>query len=199
VRRAFVAVTLPAVLFTLRTAEAQQSHDPVAEERLSALNTAFRFITDLSDSNVVIAKCRIPEIAKDASLAALLDDRFRARFVGPATTDTNITRGCGVAGFAVKGARVYWVESFVEITRGGELLPMNRKQYEITFQVLMGPEYREYRRYLVGPSGIVSADSTFSGAWRYKGWRVVEYKLLGADYDWGVDLGGSASFRRPLR
>jgi hypothetical protein len=184
---------LAAVLFALQTADAQKTCDPVAEERVNALNTTFRFITDLSDSNVVIAKCRIPEVEKDTTLASFVDHQFRARFVGPAIEDTNITRSCGVAGFAVKGMRVYWVESFVEITRGGELLPMNRKQYEITFQVLMGPEYREYRRYLVVPSGIVATDSSFSGAWRYKGWRVVEYKLLGADYDWGLDLGGGAT------
>lgn len=51
-----------------------------------------------------------------------------------------------------------WLQDLIEVNRIGELRPMDQKQFEITFQLLLGPGYREYQRYVVGASHIEDVD-----------------------------------------
>ena len=99
--------------------------------------------------------------------------------------------------FAVSGTRVLWLDGLVEITRVGELRPADEKQFEITFQLLLGPGYREWQRYLVGATDVVVLDPKATPYhYKFRGWRVLEYKFLGGDFDWGTDIGASAGLRR---
>jgi len=166
-------------------------------QRFEALNAVFRFRDDLRDSSTVIAKCRLFNVEKDSSQARALDARFRSLFVLPATTDSGRLKSCGVSEFAVSGTRVLWLDGLVEITRVGEMRPADQKQFEITFQLLLGPGYREWQRYLVGATGVVVLDPKATPYhYKFAGWRVLEYKFLGGDFDWGTNIGGSAGFRR---
>jgi len=168
------------------------------DRRFEALNAVFRFRNDLRDSGTVIAKCRLFEVDKDSSEAKALDVSFRSLLVLPATRDAARLKMCGVSEFAVSGTRVLWLQDLIEVNRIGELRPMDQKQFEITFQLLLGPSYREYQRYVVGASHIEDVDPKARPyQYRLTGWRVLEYKFLGADYDWGNNIGAGAGFRRP--
>ncbi len=189
---------IPALLCAVHGVSAQQSTSARLDPRFEALNAVFRFRDDLRDSATVIAKCRLFNVGKDSSQAKALDARFRERLVLPATKDSTRVAQCGVGEFAVNNTRVLWLESLVEVKRSPELRPMDEEEFEITFQVLLGPGYREYDRYVVGPTRVASADySTKPPQYTFTAWRVLEYKFLGGDYDWGTDIGGSAAFRRP--
>ena len=191
-------IFLPAFLFAVHGAGAQQGTSDRLDPRFEALNAVFRFRDDLRDSATVIAKCRLFNVANDSSQAKALDARFRERLVLPATKDSARVAQCGVSEFAVNNTRVLWLEDLVEVKRSPVLRPMDGEQFEITFQVLLGPGYREYDHYVVGPTRVAGVDrSKGSEEYTFTGWRVLEYKFLGADFDWGNDIGGSASFRRP--
>ena len=169
------------------------------DQRFEALNAVLRFREHSRDTNTVIAQCRLFEVARDSSQWNALDQQFRDRLVLPATKDTSRLKSCGVSEFAVQGTSVLWLDHLVEITRSGEMALSNQKQFEITFELLLGSGYREYHRYLVGPSGTDIVDSglgTPTYKYKWAGWRVFEYKFLGADFDWGTGLGASSGFRR---
>jgi hypothetical protein len=173
-------------------ANAQQLVSSGRDPRFEALNAVFRFRDDLRDTTTVIARCRLFDVAN------ALDPHFRRLFVLPATTDSARLQRCAVSEFAIPKTRVLWLSGLVEITRAGEMRPADQKQFEITLQLLLGPDLREYHRYLVGPTGVNVLDPTANPYhYQFSGWRVLEYKFLGADYDWGTGLGSSAGFRRP--
>jgi hypothetical protein len=186
-----------AYLCSVPAALSQQLVSDGLDPRFEALNAVFRFRDDLRDSGTVIAKCRLLDVEKDSSKAKALDARFRSLFVLPGTKDSARLRNCGVSEFAVSGTRVLWLDGIIEITRVGELRPADQKQFEITFQLLLGPGYREIQQYLVGPTGIEVLDPKANPYhYKFRGWRVLEYKFLGGDFDWGTDIGASAGFRR---
>lgn len=186
-----------AMLCAAPPARAQETVSNGLDQRLEALNTIFRFRHDLRDNSTVIAKCRLFDVARDSSQERTLDTHFRSLLVLPKTTDLTRLRSCGVSEFAVEGTRVLWLDGVVEITRLGELRPSDQKQFEITFQLLLGPGYREWERYLVGATGVTEVDPKAQPLqYKFTGWRVLEYKFLGGDFDWGTDIGASAGFRR---
>ena len=186
------------IAFGVHSANAQQLVSDGRDLRFEALNAVLRFRDDLRDTNTVIARCRLFNVATDSSQANALDTRFRRLLVLPATADSARVQRCAVAEFAVPNTRVLWLSGLVEITRLGEMRPVDQKQFEITFQLLLGPDYREYHRYLVGPSGVNVLDPRATPYhYNFSGWRVLEYKFLGADYDWGTSIGASSGFRRP--
>ena len=186
-----------AVFLATPSAQAQQVVSDGLDQRFEALNAVFRFRDDLRDSSTVIAKCRLFDVEKDSSQARALDARFRSLLVLPETKDSVRLRSCGVSEFAVSGTRVLWLDGLVEITRVGELRPADEKQFEITFQLLLGPGYREWQRYLVGATDVVVLDPKATPYhYKFRGWRVLEYKFLGGDFDWGTDIGASAGLRR---
>lgn len=176
-------------------ARAQKVVDNGLDDRLEALNAVFRFRSDLHDTVTVIAECRLPPVWRDSTQKVAIDARFRRQLVGPASKDSALVKSCGVAGFAVPNTQVLWIESIVEVTRTGARA-VDQKQFEITFQFLLGPGYRQFQRHIVAPDGIIDAPPKNSGNYQYAGWQVLEYKLLGADYDWGNGLGAMSGFRR---
>jgi len=198
------AITLRSKLFlilaffgTAPSVRAQELVSDGLDQRFEALNAVFRFRNDLRDSGTVIAKCRLFDVERDSSRSKALDTRFLSRLVLPATKDSARLKNCGESEFAESGTRVLWLDGIVEITRAGELRPADQKQFEITFQLLLGPGYREWQRYLVGPTGVVVLDPKAAHYhYKFAGWRVLEYKFLGGDFDWGTDIGASAGFRR---
>jgi hypothetical protein len=186
-----------AFFWGMPSARAQELVSDGLDQRFEALNAVFHFRDDLRDSGTVIAKCRLFDVEKDSSQAKALDVRFRGLLVLPGTKDSARLKSCGVSEFAVSGTRVLWLDGIVEITRVGELRPADQKQFEITFQLLLGPGYREWQRYLVGATGVVVLDPKATPYhYKFAGWRVLEYKFLGGDFDWGTDIGASAGFRR---
>jgi hypothetical protein len=186
-----------ALLCAAPPTHAQETVSNGLDQRLEALNTIFRFRHDLWDTSTVIARCRLFDVAKDSSEVRTLDPHFRSLLVLPKTTDSTRLTGCGAYEFAVEGTRVLWLESVVEITRVGELRPVDQKQFEITFQLLLGPGYREWERYLVGATEVTQVDPKATHPqYKFAGWRVLEYKFLGGDFDWGTNIGASSGFRR---
>jgi hypothetical protein len=96
--------------------------------------------------------------------------------------------------------RVLWLSDLVEVTREGTspIPPYQRMRYEITFQLLLGPGYREYHRYVVQPRGVeVIGDNAEDMKFQFGSWRVIEYKLAGWDFHWGDGAGHRSSVRRP--
>lgn len=106
--------------------------------------------------------------------------------------------GCPVMGFADRQRHVLWLQELVEVEKNpspGFIPEYLRKQYELTFQYLKGPGYREYHRYVVQASGITAAPNSRGS--QIAGWRVVEYRLMGWDFHWGDNLGHGSGVRLP--
>lgn len=186
------ALTLPA------TVAAQKLVDNGIDDRVEALNAVFAFRTDLRRDSTVIARCRIPTANPDSGDVPGLEARFQALLVRPDSIQRASTKGCPVFGFADRKLRVLWLEDLVEIRKtpsAGILPEFRRVQFEITFQLLAGPSYREFQRYIVEPSGIARASNPNEMA--IAGWRVTEYKLIGWDFHWGDNLGHGSGVRLP--
>lgn len=188
------------VLLALVTASlpGQTIVDNGIDDRIEALNAVFAFRNDLSRDATVIARCRIPTAEADTGVVAGLDARFQVLLVAPDSVQARGQRGCGVIGFADPKRHVLWLQDLVQITKTASsgILPAYRsKQFEITFQYLAGPGYREYHRYLVEPSGITSTEDRQAA--QIAGWRVLEYRLVGWDFHWGDSLGHGSGVRLP--
>ena len=178
--------------------QSQTLVDNGIDDRIEALNAIFAFRSDLSKDGTVIARCPIPTAMGDSGVIAGLEPRFQALLVLPDTVQTRGERRCAVFGFADPKHHVLWLQDLIEVTkaaRPGFLPPFRAKQFEITFQYLAGPGYREYHRYVVEPSGITPTKDLKQA--QIAGWRVVEYKLLGADFHWGDNLGHGSGVRLP--
>jgi hypothetical protein len=183
-------------LFAL-PAQAQTIIDNGIDDRIEALNAVFAFRNDLAPDRTVIARCRIPTAHPDTGAVRGLDPRFHALLVRPDTVQTGGRRECAVIGFADRKLHVLWLQDLIEIrkTASSGLLPAYRSmQFEITFQYLAGPGYREYHRYVVEPSGITPIPNRSEA--QIAGWRVVEYRLAGWDFHWGDNLGHGSGVRR---
>lgn len=168
------------------------------DDRIEALNAVFAFRSDLSREGTVIARCPIPLAAGDTGTIPGLEPRFQALLVLPDTAQTRGFRGCAVHGFADPKRHVLWLESLIEITksaRSGFIPPFRARQFDITFQYLAGPGYREFHRYVVEPSGISPTKDRNQA--QISGWRVVEYRLVGWDFHWGDNLGHGSGVRLP--
>jgi hypothetical protein len=127
-----------------------------------------------------------------------LEARFQSLLVRPDSAQRGFMKGCTVFGFADRKLRVPWLEELIEVKRTastGMLPEVRRTQFEITFQLLAGPSYREFQRYVVEPSGITVAPNRSDMA--IAGWRVTEYKLIGWDFHWGDNLGHGSAVRLP--
>ena len=194
--KCYLTAALPLLVAPLH---AQTIVDNGIDDRVEALNAVFAFRSDLGRDSTVIARCGIPTARPDSGVVAGLEPRFQALLVRPDPVQARAERGCGVVGFADRKRRVLFLQDLVEINKtpspGGFLPPYRRKQFEITFQYLAGPSYREYHRYVVEPSGIKSVPN--SSAAEIDGWRVVEYRLLGWDFHWGDNLGHGSGVRLP--
>ncbi len=166
-----------------------------AELPADALNAVLRFRGDLSADSTHIARCRLDQVGDSSSIGKRLDERFRQLLVLPPGWTGAGSMACAVHQFARMPHPTLWVQSVVELQRKSEsILPYpERLQYEITVQWLVNASYREYHRYLVVPSVKFSE----SGAISWGDFRVVEYKLLGADHHWGDNAGHGSSVRRP--
>lgn len=190
------------ILFVLASApgpvSAQKIVDNGIDDRIEALNAVLAFRTDLHRDSTVIAACRLPTI-DTAGRVPGLQERFHALLAQPDTVQRGEMSGCPVHGFADARRRVLWLDTLLEIKKtpapGGFLPEFRRIQYEITFQLLAGPGYREFQRYLVEPTGINRAPDNSGDI--FSGWRVAEYKLLGWDFHWGDDLGHGSGVRLP--
>jgi hypothetical protein len=194
--RAFLAVTwLMAIAARL---EGQKLADNGIDDRIEALNAVFAFRSDLSRDSTVIARCRIPTANPDSGAVPGLEPRFQSLLVRPDTVQRGSMQGCPVHGFADRRLRVLWLEDLIEVkkTASTGILPeFRRTQFEITFQLLAGPSYREFQRYIVEPSGITQAPNRSDMV--ITGWRVTEYKLIGWDFHWGDNLGHGSGVRLP--
>jgi hypothetical protein len=172
--------------------------DNGVDDRIEALNAVFAFRSDLARDKTVIARCSLPTGADSSALPGL-EPRFQALL---ASADTSLTGGdpaCAVHGFADDKLHVLFLENLVENSRSssvGRLPPYRSKKFEITFQHLQGPGYREYHHYIVEPSGI-TAPSKDMTTMQFAGWRVTEYRLAGWDFHWGDTLGHGSGVRLP--
>jgi hypothetical protein len=168
------------------------------DDRIEALNAVFAFRNDLSRDGTLIARCPIPTAHRDTGTVVGLESRFQQLLVRP---DSVLTKGdttCSVFGFADRRRRVLWLQDLVEVRKtasSGFLPPYRSKQFEITFQFLRDPGYREFHRYVVEPSGITTTVNR-SGT-QIAGWRVLEYKLVGWDFHWGDNVGHGSGVRLP--
>lgn len=192
------SLALTFVLALAARVEAQKLIDNAIDDRIEALNAVFAFRSDLRRDSTVIARCRIPTANSDSGDVPGLEARFQALLVRPDSVQRGSMEGCPVYGFADRKLRVLWLEDLIEIkkTASTGILPeFRRMQFEITFQLLAGPSYREFQRYIVEPSGIAQAPN-HSGM-TIAGWRVTEYKLLGWDFHWGDNLGHGSGVRLP--
>jgi hypothetical protein len=177
--------------------EAQKLVDNGIDDRVEALNAVFAFRNDLRRDSTVIARCRIPTANPDSGDVPGLETRFQALLVRPDSVQSGPMKGCPVSGFADRKLRVLWLENLIEVKKTasiGMLPEFRRTQFEITFQVLAGPSYREFQRYVVEPSGITQAPNRDIAI---AGWRVTEYKLIGWDFHWGDNLGHGSGVRLP--
>jgi hypothetical protein len=175
---------------------AQALVDTGIDDRIEALNAVLAFRADLGGDSTLIARCRIPTAKPDSSTIPGLEQRFQRLLARPDTVLSRDEVQCPVMGFADAKYRVLWLEQVVEITRSAPTLPPYRsKQFEFVFQLLKGPSYREFQRYVVEPDG-VSPLPNRSGV-QANGWRVVEYRLVGWDCHWGDNLGHGSGVRRP--
>lgn len=159
-----------------------------------ALQAVLRFRGDLGGDSTRIAGCRLDQIGDSTGTGRLLDERFRALVVLPAGwTPGALT--CGVQAFARAPHPTLWLEQIVEVRRTSPIvLPYpGRLQYEVTLQWLVDAGYREYHRYLVAPRVFLSE----TGSERFGDFRVIEFKLLGADHHWADNAGHGSSVRRP--
>jgi hypothetical protein len=178
---------------------AQTIVDNGIDDRVEALNAVFAFRNDLGREATVIARCRIPTAHPDTGAVQGLEPRYQVLLVRPDTTKPRGDRGCGVFGFADRKLRVLWLQDLIAIRKtpssGGFLPPFRRTQFEITFQYLAGPSYREYHQYVVEPSGLTTLPNRSES--QIAGWRVVEYRLVGWDFHWGDNLGHGSGVRLP--
>jgi hypothetical protein len=175
-------------------ASAQEIIEDGPDDRIKAVNAIFRFRNDLNGDSTHISRCRLGEAGD--STGAGLDEEFRRLFIeSPDSTRPPMFR-CSVMSFA-HSKRVLWLDGIVEVRRDGFALPpYMRKEYDITFQLILSPSYKELHRYVVAPGGIETVPSSNPHRERYAKWRVTGYTLAGWDFDWaGRD--GSASVRRP--
>jgi hypothetical protein len=189
---------LALVLALAPRVDGQKLVDNGIDDRIEALNAVFAFRSDLRRDSTVIARCRIPTANLDSGDIRGLEARFQSLLVGPDTVQRGSMKGCPVHGFADRKLRVLWLEDMIEIKKTASvgILPESRRtQFEITFQLLAGPSYREFHRYIVEPSGVTQASSR--GEMTIAGWRVTEYKLLGWDFHWGDNLGHGSGVRLP--
>jgi hypothetical protein len=181
------------------TALAQLSADSTSD-RMRALNAVFRFRSDLQTDSVLIARCRLPTAASDTGDMAGLDERFQSLLVRPDPARVSATTPCPVAAFADPNAKVLWLQDMVEISRtpvvGGPLPATAIKQFELTFQLTVGPGYREYHTYIVAPVGGVPIDSSGHLRDRFSEWRVSNYRLSGWDFHWADTTGHGSIIRR---
>jgi hypothetical protein len=177
---------------------AQTIVDNGIDDRIEALNAVFAFRNDLGRDATVIARCRIPTAHPDTGAVAGLEPRFQALLVRPDTTLVRAGLTCAVFGFADRRRRVLWLQDLVEIRKTastGGPPPYRSKQFEITFQYLVDPSYREFHRYVVEPSGLTTLPNRSEA--QIVGWRVVEYRLVGWDFHWGDNLGHGSGVRLP--
>lgn len=169
---------------------------PTADDfRGEAVNAVLRFRADLSGDSTRIARCRLPLIGDSLQTGATLDERFRGLLTMPPDERASGPLACSVFQFARSPRRTLWLQQVIEIRRdGGVGQPYpDRRQYEITFQLLVNAGYREYHRYVVAPtSGMPEG-----GRVRFNDWRVIEYKLQGWDFHWGDNAGHGSSARPP--
>jgi hypothetical protein len=189
-------LALLALLSTAASAHAQTIVDNGVDDRIEALNAVFAFRSDLSSTGTVIARCRIPTAHPDTGDVQGLDVRFQSLLARADSVQAGNRRGCGVQGFADPKHHVLWLEELVEINKTSivGMLPAYRsKQFELTFQLLEGPGYREFHTYIVEPSGLTMKD----GKTMIASWRVIEYRLAGWDFHWGDDLGHGSGVRLP--
>lgn len=182
--------------------EAQRVIDVGVDDRVEALNAVLAFRSDLAGDSTFIARCRIPTAHPDTGIVLGLDPRFQDLLVRPDTVLARPPGSCGVAGFADPKTHVLWLHSLIEINKTGTLgllPPYLSKQYEITFQLLEGPGYRSYHRYVVEPAAAGPVPGTPSQGLDVVAvrWRVVEYRLTGWDFHWGDNLGHGSGVRRP--
>lgn len=175
---------------------AQTIVDNGIDDRIEALNAVLAFRSDLGGDSTLIARCRIPTAKPDSSTIAGLEERFQRLLARPDTVLSRDELQCPVMGFADSKYSVLWLEQVVEVKRSAATLPAYRsKQFEFVFQLLKGPSYREFQRYVVEPSGISPLPNRSEV--QFAGWRVVEYRLAGWDYHWGDNLGHGSGVRRP--
>jgi hypothetical protein len=178
---------------------AQSIVDNGIDDRVEAVNAVFAFRNDLGRDATVIARCSIPTAHPDTGAVQGLEPRFQALLVRPDTTQVRGERRCTVFGFADRNRRVLFLQDLIEIRKTaspGSFLPAYRsKQFEITFQYLASPSYREYHRYVVEPSGLTTLPNRSQS--QIVGWRVVEYRLVGWDFHWGDNLGHGSGVRLP--
>ena len=194
--KAFLAVTW--MMASSVRLEGQQLVDNGIDDRIEALNAVFAFRSDLRRDSTVIARCRIPTADPDSGDVRGLEARFQSLLVRPDSVQRGSLKGCSVFAFADRKLRVLWLEDLIEVkkTASTGMLPEFRgTQFEITFQLLAGPSYREFQRYVVEPSGITQAPNRRDMA--IAGWRVTEYKLIGWDFHWGDNLGHGSGVRLP--
>ncbi len=176
-------------------AERARAQAVTAELPRDALNAVLRFRGDLGGDSTQIARCRLDQVGDSSGTGQRLDDRFHRLLVLPPGWTGTGGMSCAVHQFAQMPRPTLWLQSVVEVQRTSPtILPFSeRLQYEITFQWLVSASYREYHRYIVVPSVKFSE----SGAMSWGDFRVVEYKLLGADHHWGDNAGHGSSVRRP--
>lgn len=195
-QKAFLAVTW--FMAIAPRLEGQKLVDNGIDDRIEALNAVFAFRSDLRRDSTVIARCRIPTANPDSGDVPGLEARFQSLLVRPDSVQRGSMKGCPVFGFADRKLRVLWLENLIEVKKTastGMLPEFRRTQFEITFQLLAGPSYREFQRYVVEPSGITQAPNR--SEMTIAGWRVTEYRLIGWDFHWGDNLGHGSGVRLP--
>lgn len=192
------SLTLAFVFVVAARVEGQKLIDNGIDDRIEALNAVFAFRSDLRRDSTVIARCRIPTANPDSGDVTGLEQRFQSLLVRPDSVQRGSIEGCPVFGFADRKLRVLWLDDLIEVKKtpsSGVLPEFRRTQFEITFQLLAGPSYREFQRYVVEPSGIAQVPNRRDMA--ITGWRVTEYKLIGWDFHWGDNLGHGSGVRLP--
>ena len=198
-RRLLLFATLGFACVRTATGNAQAVTDS-ADERIRALNAVLRFRTDLQNDSVFLARCRLPNALSGAGQIPGLDLSFQSRLIDPDSAHQLPQLPCAVRGFAGLNRRVLWLESIIEVNRsnsGGYLLPRLAREYEITIQYIISSSYKEHHWYRVIPDGLEPIKQGDQTAYRAVNWRVGEFRLQGADFDWAGGFETRPGPRRP--
>jgi hypothetical protein len=194
-----IAAALISQHIVARSLYAQNGAPSSSVERADVLNAVLRFRADLAGDSTRIAACRLAAVGDSAGTGRGLDERFRRALLTAVDTSAPPFARCSVYAFARASQRVLFITDVVEVRRDGGpgTPPLSQRQYELSLQLLVDPQYREFHRYVVSPTSVRFDPTLKPETFSYDAWRVSEYKLVGWDFHWGDNAGHSSSVRPP--